>query len=166
MKEKKIDGNVQNEARDKVGGADARVAGSVEADARVAELEAKNAEMLADLQRTRADFENYRKQVESQRAVMVSAAQMATVYKVLGLLDDMDRAVSSYAELAPIEKTLAKTLSELKLMKIPIEVGQEFNPDLMEAVTAEGEEGKVAEVLRSGYMYNGEVLRPAMVKVQ
>ena len=140
-------------------------AGDGAQDARVAELLAKNAEMLNDLQRTRADFENYRKQVESQREVAASAARMATVYKVLGLLDDIDRAISTYDELKPLEKTLEKTLKELTLAKIPAEVGQEFNPDWHEAVMAEGDEGKIAEVLRPGYIYNGEVLRPAMVKV-
>lgn len=132
-----------------------------------AEFAAKNAEMLNDLQRTRADFENYRKQVEAQKLAAVRTAQLATVYKVLGLLDDIDRAVGSYAELAPLEKSLEKTLKELGLERIASEPGVEFNPDLMDAVMVEGdgEREVVAETLRPGYYYEGEVLRPAMVKV-
>ncbi|MBR2830769.1 nucleotide exchange factor GrpE, partial [Candidatus Saccharibacteria bacterium] len=63
--------------------------------------------------------------------------------------------------------TFLKTLKELKLSKIESGEGTEFNPDVHEAVMAEGDGEKevVAETLRPGYLYDGEVLRPAMVKV-
>ena len=84
------------------------------------------------------------------------------------LLDDLDRAIGSYAELKPLEKTLEKTLNELALKKIESKEGQEFNPDLHDAmmVDGEGEKEVIAETLRAGYYYEGEVLRPAMVKVR
>ena len=130
--------------------------------------EVKLAELTADLQRTRADFENFRKQVETQKEQEKNSVRLATVYKVLPLLDDLERAILSYAELEPLKKSLEKTLGELKLVKIASEEGVEFNPDLHEAVMAEGEGEKevVAETLRPGYYYEGEVLRPAMVKVK
>lgn len=126
---------------------------------------AKIQELTNDLQRTRADFENYRKQIESQKEMEKNAVKLATVFKVLPLLDDMDRALNSYEELSPLRKSLEKTLSELGLTKI--ELGEEFNPELAEAVMAEGEGEKevISEVLRPGYYYGGEVLRPAMVKI-
>ena len=130
------------------------------------ELEKQLGDMLGDLQRTRADFENYRKQVELQKENERRAVRLATIYKVLPLLDDMDRAIATYAELKPLAGSLAKTLKELGLTRI--EVGEEFNPDLHEAVMAEGDGEKemIAEVLRPGYYYEEEVLRPAMVKVK
>lgn len=132
------------------------------------EKEAKIVELTNDLQRTRADFENFRKQVEAQKENERKTTRLATVYKVLPLLDDLDRAINSYAELKPLEKSLGKTLGELKLAKIASEEGVEFNPDLHDAVMVEGEGEKevVAETLRPGYYYEGEVLRPAMVKVK
>ncbi len=125
------------------------------------------AALTADLQRTRADFENFRKQVEIQKENEKKAARFATVFKVLPLLDDVDRAISSYAELKPLEKSLEKTLSSLELKKIPATAGTAFNPELHDAVMAEGEgeNEEIAEVLRPGYYYESEVLRPAMVKV-
>ena len=129
----------------------------------------KSTELLKDLQRTRADFENYRKQVEIQKENEKKATRLATVYKILPLLDDLDRAINAYEELAPVAKSLEKTLKELKLEKIPSEAGVEFNPDLHDAVMFEegdGEKEIVAETLRPGYYYEGEVLRPAMVKVK
>lgn len=132
----------------------------------VAKMEAKIAELTNDLQRTRADFENYRKQVEAQREAAKKMTEFATVYKILPVLDDIDRAVESYEELNPLSKSLAKSLKELGLSKI--ELGEEFDPELAEAVMAEGDGEKevIAEVLRPGYYYREEVLRPAMVKVK
>ena len=121
-----------------------------------------------DLQRTRADFENFRKQVEIQKENEKNSVKLATVYKVLPLLDDLDRAINTYSELAPLQKSLEKTLNELKLAKIPADETVEFNPDLHEAVMAEGDGEKevISEVLRPGYYYENAVLRPAMVKVK
>lgn len=132
------------------------------------DFEAKITELTNDLQRTRADFENYRKQVEAQKQAEKRMAELATVYKVLPLLDDLDRAMVNYEELKPLEKSLEKILKELGLKKIPSEENVEFNPDLFEAVMVEGEGEKevIAETLRPGYYYEGEVLRPAMVKVK
>ena len=93
------------------------------------------AELTNDLQRTRADFENFRKQVEVREQNARNMAKLSTVAKVLPLLDDIDRAISSYAELAPLKKSLDKTLSELSLKPIEAIPGQtEFNPDLPAAV--------------------------------
>ena len=132
------------------------------------EVEGQVAELTADLQRTRADFENFRKQVELQKAGERKAAKYGTVMKLLPLLDDLERAIASYAELKPLEKSLGKTLQELDLKKIASDEGVEFNPDLHDAVMVEGEGEKevIGETLRPGYYYEGEVLRPAMVKVK
>lgn len=134
----------------------------------VSEVEKQVNELTNDLQRTRADFENFRKQVEVQKENAKKMAQLATVYKILPLLDDLDRAIISYKELMPLAKSLEKTLKELKLVKIASGEGTEFNPDLHDAVMVEGDGEKevIAETLRPGYYYESEVLRPAMVKVR
>ena len=84
------------------------------------------------------------------------------------MLDDIDRAINTYDELGPLKKSLDKTLKELNLVKIKSDEGVEFNPDLHDAVMVDGEGEKevVAETLRPGYYYEGEVLRPAMVRVK
>lgn len=132
-------------------------------------FEAKISELTNDLQRTRADFENYRKQTELQRSQAMSAARFATVEKFLPLVDDFSRALATYPEqLAPLAKNFEKLLSGLGLDVINSEAGAEFNPDFHEAVAVEdGEDGTeiIIETLRPGYLYEGTVLRPAMVKV-
>ena len=138
--------------------------------AEIVKLQAEKEELLADLQRTRADFENFRKQIDLQKEQAKKMAQDMTVMKLLPLIDDMSRAISSSPEiLAPIAKTLEKTMSELGLSRIETTEGTEFNPDFHDAVSmidSEGEKEVVAEELRPGYTYNNEVLRPAMVKVK
>lgn len=133
-----------------------------------AQVEQQIAELTGDLQRTRADFENFRKQVDLQKSNERKATKLATVYKILPLLDDLDRAINTYDELSPVAKSLEKTLKELNLAKIDSTPGIDFNPDLHDAVMVEGDGDKetIAETLRPGYFYEGEVLRPAMVKVQ
>lgn len=138
---------------------------------RIAELAKQNAELIGDLQRTRADFENFRKQVDIQKEQAKKLAQDATILKLLPLIDDMSRAILANPEsLAPVSKTLEKTMSELGLSKIETSEGTEFNPDIHDAISmdesSEGEKEVIAEELRPGYMYNGEVLRAAMVRVK
>ena len=158
--EVKIDGEELKRAKVKVD--------TSEIETEMVRKDEKIAELTGDLQRTRADFENYRKQIEARELAAKKVVRNETVRKILPLLDDIDRAVESYAELKPLLKSLDKTMGELGLSKIPVEAGAEFDPELAEAVMAEGEGEKevVSEVLRPGYYYENEVLRPAMVKVQ
>lgn len=128
----------------------------------------KIAELTADLQRTRADFENYRRQAEAQKIQYGNVVKNATVSKVLPLLDDIDRAIAANDSLKPLEKSLAKALKELKLERVESKAGTAFNPDLHEAIMVEGDGDKevVSETLRAGYRYEGELIRPALVKVE
>lgn len=142
---------------------------AAESSSEKAQVDTKIAELTADLQRTRADFENYRKQMDAQKTQAAQFARYETVKKVLPLLDDVDRAIASTPELKPLEKSLEKTLSELKLQKIDSKPGTDFNPDLHDAVMMEESEGEkevISETLRAGYTYEGSVIRPAMVKVK
>ena len=133
-------------------------------------LTSQLAERTADLQRTRADFENFRKQTELQKQQAMSSARFATVEKFLTLIDDLDRAISTYPDqLSPLQKSFTKTLTSLGLTRINSEPGTEFNPDYHEAVSVIEDSGDlevVAATLRPGYLYEGNVLRPAMVQVK
>ena len=128
----------------------------------------KITELINDLQRTRADFENFRKNVEKDRENVKNLATYSAILKFLPLLDDIDRALATYPELKPLEKSFDKTLKTLGLEKINTTTGVEFNPEFHEAVMTEGDGEKetVGETLRPGYLYEGEVLRPAMVRVK
>ena len=130
-------------------------------------VDAKVEELTNDLQRTRADFENYRRQVEQQKLQYGNVVKNTTVMKLLPLIDDIDRAIAANENLQPLAKSLEKTLKELGLERVETNVGTPFNPDLHEAVMVEGDGEKevISETLRAGYRYEGELIRPAMVKV-
>ena len=129
----------------------------------------KIVELTNDLQRTRADFENFRKQVDLQKSQAMNVAKNATVMKFLPLIDDISRAIGAYPEqLQPLEKSFHKTLESLGLQIINSAPGTEFNPDFHDAVSIDDDEGNVeiiTETLRPGYIYDGAVIRAAMVRV-
>lgn len=143
------------------------------------EQEQQLGELTADLQRTRADFENYRKRVEGEKTAAREAGQMSMILKLLPVIDTIERAVGHMpAELqedkwaqgvAGIAKNLQKTLEGLQLQRIDAAPGIEFDPERHEAIQfdeeATGDKEVIAEELQAGYRWNGQTLRPAMVKV-
>lgn len=133
-------------------------------------LAQQNAELIGDLQRTRADFENFRKQVDLQKEQAKNLAKHATVSKFLPFIDDMSRAIKAHPDLlAPVQKTLDKTLKSLNLSVIDSNVGTTFNPEFHNAISVEDDDsGKevIAEELIPGYLYEDQVLRAAMVRVK
>jgi molecular chaperone GrpE len=125
-------------------------------------------ELTADLQRVRADFENYRKQADAQKAVLAKNVEIATIGKLLPVIDTVLIAIQHHPELEPVGKTVDKALGDLGVRQIEAEAGTVFDPDLHEAVKADEAEGEtevIAELLRPGYLLGEEVLRPAMVAV-
>jgi molecular chaperone GrpE len=135
-------------------------------------------ETIIDLQRTRADFENYRKNSEAAAARKADATKNTTLMKIIPIIDDIERATAHLpAELADndwtkgviaLREKLLKDLSELGIVKINAAPGMTFNPNYHEAVSMDdggGEQEVIQEELRSGWAIDGEVVRPAMVKV-
>ena len=63
--------------------------------AELAELEQKADEYLRLAQRTQADFINYRRRTEEERAQQARDANVAFLQRLLPVLDDFERALSS-----------------------------------------------------------------------
>jgi len=143
---------------------------------RETELEQHLGELTADLQRVQADFINYRARMEEDKARTIQGAKAATIMKLLPVIDNIERAVGHVpADLADnqwakgvsaLAKNLEKSLSDLGLVRIEA-VGRPFDPNLHEAISAEGE-GEyeiVSDELRAGYTLDGQVVRHSLVKV-
>lgn len=136
-------------------------------------------ELTADLQRTRADFENYRKRVEVEKSQAREFGQSGAVMKLLPVIDNIERAIAYVPEelkedkwaqgVTSLIKNLEKSLEGLNVKRIDSKEGAEFNPDFHDAIQfdedAKGEKEVIAEELQAGYVMNGTVIRPAMVKV-
>jgi molecular chaperone GrpE len=143
------------------------------------ELEQQIAELTQDLQRTRADFENYRKRVEMEKTSAREAGQSGAILKLLPVVDNIERAVAHIPDdlkdnkwaqgVAGLSKNLEKSLEALNLKRIDAKKGDEFNPELHEAIQfdeeTEGEKEIIEDELQAGYLLNGRPIRHAMVKV-
>ena len=127
---------------------------------------------LADLQRVTAEFTNFRRQTMKRNTELVAQAASRLARELLVVLDACEAAVSQGVE--GIDAVQAQLLSVLTGEGLTVlgTVDEPFDPGFHEAVMSE-ESGTddqsapvVADVLRTGYAWNGRVLRPAMVKVR
>lgn len=131
-------------------------------------LLAERAQYLDAYRRAQADFENYRKQAQKRHDDAVVRSLGRFVEGLLPVLDSCDAALSHGAtEVEPVLAALYGALNKEGLVRVDPK-GEPFDPTEAEAVLhdpGEGGEQVVSEVLRPGYRWRGQVLRPAMVKV-
>lgn len=139
-------------------------------------LVAERDQFLDAYQRTAADFDNFRKLSQKRLADEVTRTQGSFVERLLPVLDAIDAArIQGGDQDAGSVETLAKALFGF-LEKEGLErvhpADEPFDPNVAEAVVHEpGDAGTpddepiVSEVLRTGYLWQGRVIRPAMVKV-
>jgi molecular chaperone GrpE len=135
------------------------------------ELEVASAERdewMDRAQRIAADFENYRRRLATQKADDIDRATGRLAEALLPVLDACEAAFLQHpAEIEPLFNLMLSELKKQGLESMNLHE-QPFDPNLADAVLHEPGDGEpvVSEVLRSGYTWNGKVLRPAMVKVR
>jgi molecular chaperone GrpE len=143
--------------------------------AALAALQQENAELRDKYLRAAAALENARKQAE-RVATARTIQELRNLYlRFLEVADNMERALSYAAEgdrLAPgVKATLRQLLDILRqagVTPLDAEPGAPFDPRFHEAVeTHEGNvpEATVMAVSQPGYLFEGQVLRPARVVV-
>ncbi|MCB0998504.1 MAG: nucleotide exchange factor GrpE [Ilumatobacteraceae bacterium] len=121
--------------------------------------------------RLQADFENYRKRVATQQTDEIDRATGKIAESLLPVLDACEAAFAHQVQgVESIWSALIGALQKHGLEALDL-AEQPFDPAVAEAVMHEPGEGDtpgpvVAEVLRTGYLWKGKVLRPAMVKVR
>ena len=121
----------------------------------------------------RAEVENVRKAAERERDDFHRRAAESVFERILPTLDELEAAIAALPEehakgVALVRDNLLRSLAEIGLHPIPSE-GARFDPYRHEAVDVVTdsplENGRVALVLRSGYLYGSKVLRPTLVAV-
>ncbi len=135
-------------------------------------------ELTDKLKRQMAEFDNYRKRTEKEKSGMYEIGAKDVIEKILPVIDNFERGLAAVPEeqkedsfvtgMEMIYKQMMTTLEGIGVK--PIEaVGQEFNPDLHNAVMhiedEELGENIVAEEFQKGYTYRDNVVRYSMVKV-
>lgn len=129
-------------------------------------------------QRERADYSNYRKRIERQHEATLRDVTFGVFKNILPLFDDLERVSANipqeyvdapwYEGITLIQRKVEKLLSEYEI-EIVEPLGTEFDPNIHEAIgieiTEEYDSNQVSETIQRGYMCNGRIIRPALVKV-
>jgi len=142
-------------------------------------LAAQRDEYLALAQRTKADFENYRKRVARDAAAAETRGLVRLARELLPSLDNLDRAVA-HADDGDTDPILIEGLRLVQrellgaLERVGIEAygapGEQFDPELHEAVAQQPVEGRtpgeIVELYQAGYrLAGGGLVRAARVLV-
>lgn len=145
---------------------------------KIEEVEGKLAKEKDDYVRLMAEFETFRRRSSEDRLNLISSAAADTIKGLLPVLDDCERAMEILEKSSDEAAKEGTSLIYTKLMEYlktrglaKIEAkGEDFNTDFHEAVTqfpvpSEDMKGKVIDVVQTGYMLNGKILRYAKVVV-
>ncbi|NGP43506.1 nucleotide exchange factor GrpE [Bacillaceae bacterium SIJ1] len=141
-------------------------------------LQKKLEETEQRLLRVQADYDNYRRRTKNEAIAQEKYRAQSLVTDLLPVLDNFERALavdSTSEEVANVLKGVDMVYQQMKqsLEKEGVteieSVGQQFDPNVHQAVMQVSEEGiasgEVVEELQKGYTLKDRVLRPSMVKV-
>jgi len=143
-----------------------------------AKVQRERDEFLDLARRARADYQNLHKRVEAQSAAVRKEAQQRFALDMIGILDDLERALEHIKEgqdvravTRGVELVRENFLAALAGYGItPIDaMGAKFDHNVHHAIAEEPTDaapaGTVIAVAQSGYLADGKLLRPAQVVV-
>lgn len=135
----------------------------------------KAEEYLNGWKRAKADLINYQKDEQKRFEEFAKFANISIIKDLVSSLDNLNLAIAALEKQGPVDKgiymirsQIADTLKRHGLEAMAIEVGVVFDPSVHEAVgemESHYPPGAIAEVLEKGYILNGQVIRPARVKI-
>ena len=147
------------------------------------EAEREISELKDKLLRSLADMENLRRRAQRDREEATKFGMTSFARDMLAVSDNLGRAIASLPEgdepasnevtafvegVELTQRTLLNTLEQHGIEKIEPE-GEKFDPQFHEAMfelpSADVDPGTVVQVLESGYLIHGRLLRPARVAV-
>ena len=120
-----------------------------------------------------AEFENYKRRTAKERLNLIKTATSDLMKSILPVLDDFERGISEIKKVKDqellkgmelIHKKLVSTLQSKGLEQIKVKKGDEFNPEIHEAITqipAPNKKmvGKIIDILENGYKLGDTVIR-------
>lgn len=126
--------------------------------------------------RLQADFANFRRRNEKEREELSSVVLQGLIKDLLPIIDNFERALAvEEAAGTPLHDGISMVYNQLmeSLKKNGLEVikaaGEKFDPNFHQAVMRvqdpEKEDDTIEEEFQKGYMVQGRVIRPSMVKV-
>ncbi len=142
---------------------------------KITDLENQLAAEKEKLLRTAAEYANFRSRTEREKTAIYANAVSDTVSEILPIADSIDRALQASANapeefrkgLEMISNQLAKSFEKLNITAFG-EVGEEFNPELHNAISSidsdELESDTIALVYQKGYKVGDKIIRHSMVQ--
>ncbi|MFD2550284.1 nucleotide exchange factor GrpE [Bizionia sediminis] len=120
-----------------------------------------------------AEFENYKRRTAKERIDLFKTANQDVMIALLPILDDFDRAYNEISKTQEkdllkgvelIKNKLRNTLNNKGLEQIELKAGDDFNPDVHEAVTQipapnDSLKGKIVDVVENGYKLGDKIIR-------
>lgn len=90
-----------------------------------------------------ADFQNFQRRVEGEKALFGAMANMSLVQDILEVFDDINLALidesldfeSSKSSLKSAQDKLVASILRAGVERISVEIGDEFNKEIMEAIS-------------------------------
>ena len=118
-----------------------------------------------------AEFENFKRRTAKERLELFSTASEEVMVALLPILDDFDRATNAIEgenELVTgfvlIKNKLVDTLKSKGLSQFDVNIGDQFNADVHEAVTqidapSKKMKGKIIDIIEKGYKLGEKIIR-------
>ena len=147
---------------------------------KIEELENQNADLKDKYMRAMAEMENIRKRAAKEKIDTIKRANKDLLLSLLNFMDNFERAIKAgennndiqnseyYKGIELIHKQFIDFIHDNGVEEIEC-LGEEFNPNLHEALTVievpDCEHEKIVEVYAKGYKLNDELLRTAKVIV-
>lgn len=140
--------------------------------------EAENIDYRDKYLRALAEYDNLKKRVEKEKQDTIKFSNQFLIIELFPIMDSFDSAINTVEStnnkesflkgLKMLQKEFHRILEVNGLKRIKT-VGEKFDPNIHQAEeeirTDKFPEGTVAEEIRSGYLLNDRLLRPALVKV-
>jgi molecular chaperone GrpE len=162
-----------------------------EPEKKAGESENKEQEYLDGWKRCQADFENYKKRQAETQKDFIRFSTESVILQILPILDNFHASTDHVPKeqkdtpwvvgIMHIQKQLESVLTTYGVAEIETKVGDEFNPEIHEAIQAEEnktrpvksaeggpakqEFNRVNKIVQKGYKMSDKVIRPARVIV-
>ena len=147
------------------------------------EEKTKEEEYLEDLKRCQADFDNYRKRQDERMKELGNLVKEDLVLQLFPVLDNFEMSLSHVPEdqkenawvtgMMHIQRQLETVLKENGIEEIEVKEGDEFDPEIHEAIHNEESRiknqelsNRVSKIIAKGYRIGDKVIRAAKVIVE
>ncbi len=131
---------------------------------KIQELQLLLASSMEREKRILADYQNLQRRSQEERMTFIKMANKDLFEAILQPLGHLSLAAASINDrgLNMVIEQFWKELQNFGLAEIEV-MGKEFDLKIMEVVDKKGDGEKVVEIVRKGFMLNGEVIQHAQV---